>query len=240
MLKQGGIPELRRAAKSQGLAVHPAKTRPFYLKGYGFDPKTVFDVGVFAGTPWLYNAFPASQFVLIDPQPGCEERVRATGHLSKFDFHAVALGPEAGDAQLHIPSTAKGQGGAMASLLDRRDKLAETFVSVAEETVPMRRLDDIAVDYAGPFGLKIDTEGFEVQVLQGGPDTLQRCEFVILELSVTQRFAGMSPPSHVLALLAQAGLEFRDVLAVADAAGKRARPRHMDVLFTRWSGDVAK
>ena len=29
------------------------------------------------------------------------------------------------------------------------------------------------------------------------------------------------------------------VLTIADGAGNRAKPRHMDMLFIRWIGDVA-
>ena len=72
-------------------------------------------------------------------------------------------------------------------------------------------------------------------MLAGGPDTLKRCEFVILELSVTERFTQSTPPSAAIALLADAGLELRDILAIADGPGKRAQPRHMDVMFTRWA-----
>ena len=189
--------EIRRTLKSEGLAVHPIKTRAFYLKGYGFSPDVVFDVGVHDGTPWLYKSFADARFVLIDPQPGCGDVVRASGQLEDFDFHAVALGAEAGTATLNVPETAPGKGGAMASLMERTDNLAGT--------------------------------------LAGGPDTLKRCEFVILELSVTERFTQSTPPSAAIALLADAGLELRDILAIADGPGKRAQPRHMDVMFTQWA-----
>ena len=39
-----------------------------YVKSRGFQPQTVFDVGVGNGTPWLYGAFPDAHFVLIEPQ----------------------------------------------------------------------------------------------------------------------------------------------------------------------------
>ncbi|MCR8827416.1 FkbM family methyltransferase [Photobacterium sp. TY 1-4] len=226
--------EIRRTLKSEGLAVHPIKTRAFYLKGYGFSPDVVFDVGVHDGTPWLYKSFADARFVLIDPQPGCGETVRASGQLDDFDFHAVALGAEAGIATLNVPETKPGKGGAMASLMERTENLAQTFNKVDTYDVPVKRLDDVAGAYDGQVGLKIDTEGFETAVLAGGPETLKRCEFVILELSVTERFTKTAPPSAAIALLADAGLELRDVLAVADGPGKRAQPRHMDVMFTRW------
>ena len=114
--------------------------------------------------------------------------MRASGQLVDFDFHPVALGAEAGQATLNIPETKPGKGGAMASLMERTDILVDSFSSVDTMDVPVMRMDDLLADYSGQFGLKIDTEGFETAVLQGGPDTLKRCDFVVLELSVTQRF----------------------------------------------------
>ncbi|MBW4709670.1 FkbM family methyltransferase [Roseobacter sp. YSTF-M11] len=228
------LQDLRRTLKSEGMVAHPIKTRAPYLRGYGFDPGVVFDVGVDSGTPWLYRSFPQAQFVLIDPQQDSAERVRAKGHLKEFHFHAAALGAQEGKATLMVPHSAKGEETAMASLLRRTDPLAKSFTKTDKHYVPVRRLDDIAVAYPGRAGLKVDTEGSELEILKGAHDTLKRCDFVILELSLTHRFAGVGAPSEAVAILAAAGLEWRDVLKVGSGAGKRARPRYMDVLFTRW------
>lgn len=37
------------------------------LDRYGLRPRTVIDVGVAEGTPWLYEAWPDAALVLIDP-----------------------------------------------------------------------------------------------------------------------------------------------------------------------------
>ena len=88
--------------------------------------------------------------------------------------------------------------------------------------------------YPGRVGLKIDTEGFELEVLQGASDTLDRCDFVILELSVTRRFEGIAPPSRIFAELARHGLELRDMLRVTGDGRGGPHPRLFDALFTRW------
>ena len=54
-------------------------------------------------------------------------------------------------------------------------------------------------------------------------------------MSVAHRFQNTAPPSALIAHLAAAGLEFRDILAAATYAGKRPVPQNMDVLFTRWA-----
>lgn len=230
--------DLRRMAKAEGLAVHPIKTHAWYLKGYGFSPDVVIDVGVENGTPWLYEAWPQAKLVLVDPLEESEERAAESVAGRDVAFHNVALGAQHDTMTLQVPETKKGVGRAMSSLLDRQDGIVGTFTGVTKRDVKVVPLDEVAADYPGRIGLKIDTEGFEGPVLEGGPETLKRCDVVILEMSVTRRFAGVSPPSHLVRMLADAGLEMRDVLAMADGPRHRAKPRHMDVMFTRWENQI--
>lgn len=227
--------QMRRTLRSEGMVVQPVKTRAPYVKGYGFTPEVVFDVGVGSGTPWLYRSFPDARFVLIDPQESCASIVREKGVRTEFHFHAVAAGAQEGQADLIVPWSDKGCEIEMASLLKRTDKLSKNFVRTDKHPVQVRPLDQIARGYPGPAGLKVDTEGYDIEVLRGAPETLARCEFVIMELSLSHRFDGITAPSDAVALLKDAGLELRDVLSIASGPGKRARPRYMNVLFTRWA-----
>ncbi|SHI98430.1 methyltransferase, FkbM family [Shimia gijangensis] len=220
--------------KQNRLEAVPHKTTSPYLRGYEFSPDVVFDVGVENGTGYLYHAYPDAHHVLIDPLSESRDAIAKSGLAVSHDFHCCAVGETPGEAVLNIPTVKRGTRLAMSSLTTRTDKMSQRFLSVEERQVPVRRLDDIAADYTGRFGLKIDTEGHEMQVLRGATAMLDACEFVILELSLTQRFEGINPPSEIFAFLAQHGLEYRDVLAVSNTTWKNPRPRHQDALFTRW------
>lgn len=212
----------------------PAKTTAAYLRKFEFTPDVVFDVGVEKGTPYLYAAFPDAHHVLIDPLSESRDAVAAKGLAISHEFHCCAVGAQEGSAVLNIPSFKKGVRHAMSSFGERTDSMSKRITAVEQRDVPVRRLDDIAADHEGQFGLKIDTEGHELAVLQGASTMLDACAFVILELSVTQRFDGINPPSAIFSLLARHGLEYRDVLAVSNTTWKNPRPRHQDALFTRW------
>ena len=222
---------LRRLLRRQGLTAAHIKTTPGYLHRYGFRPDIVVDVGVHDGTPYLYKSFPEAEFVLVDPLPGSAEAVAQGTVPRRYSFHAIALGAEPGRATLTVPTTKPGKGSKMASLMKRIDSQTRFITGTQEIGVDVTTLDTLMADRPGRCGLKIDTEGYELEVLQGAGTTLERCEFVILELSVTKRFEGLAPPSAVIRTLASHGLELRDSI---DGTGS-AQPRHIDVLFTRWA-----
>lgn len=55
---------------------------------------------------------------------------------------------------------------------------------VRTEEVPVRTLDDIAAGLAGPLGVKMDVQGFEGRVLDGGEIALKSAVFLEMELSL--------------------------------------------------------
>ena len=228
------LPDTLRDLKRNRLVAVPQKTTSAYLRSYDFEPDVVFDVGVESGTGYLYHAFPDAHHVLIDPLTESRDAVAAAGLAVSHEFHCVAVGEAEGEAILNIPTVKRGTRLAMSSLSTRTDTMSARFQSVEERSVPVKRLDDIAAGHSGRFGLKIDTEGHELQVLKGAEVMLDSCAFVILELSHTHRFAGINPPSEIFALLARHGLEYRDVLAMSNTTWKEPRSRHQDALFTRW------
>lgn len=222
---------VKRFLRRRGLVAVADKSSATHLAQYNLTPDVVFDVGVDTGTPFLYDAFAQAKFVLIDPR--AESRAAMTG-LQDAYFVQTALGAREGRMTLHIPHNAAGELGARASLHLPTGPMAEKITAMTTREVPVSTLDTVAGQFPGRVGLKIDVEGAEAEVLAGAKQTLRRCDFVILELSLTQRFEQTPMPSQIFAPLAAAGLEFRDVLrSTGDGKGGPA-PRLMDILFTRW------
>lgn len=226
--------DLRRRLRRQGLVAVPDKSGAAHLAAFGLLPDVVFDVGVDRGTPALYRAFPQAMFVLVDPRPEARAALDGPAAPGQAAFHEVALGAAPGEAELSIPVTVRGTEGGRASLHRPVGPMARAVTGYRTRRVPVTTLDALAAAYPGRAGLKIDVEGQEAAVLEGARATLPRCDFVILELSLTERFDATPKPSRIFALLAAAGLEFRDVLrSTGDGAGGPA-PRLIDALFTRW------
>ncbi|MEL7183362.1 MAG: FkbM family methyltransferase, partial [Pseudomonadota bacterium] len=160
----------------------PDKMTARYFSGYGFEAPVIIDVGVLGGTPFLYDSFPNAKFLLIDALEESEDAVRETwGDTLDFEFVNAALGATAG----RVPIAIEPERPSRTSLSARADLSEDHF----ERDVPMLPLDQITDGRNGPFGLKIDTEGHELEVLKGATATLERCEFVIAEVSIKKRFA---------------------------------------------------
>lgn len=198
----------------------PEKLHSKYFRGYGFTAPTIIDVGVMEGTPFLYKSFPKAKFVLIDALHESEALVAARwGDKIAYDFHCTALGAEAGTVEMDVVS----EGLARSTINARLDGFAGTGTRRKMDVVP---LDDIMGDYAGPFGLKIDTEGHELSVLKGATKTLRQCEFVITETSIKKRFEGGYRFSDAVAFMASQGFEVYSFLS-----GLTRAPRFSDVLW---------
>ena len=87
--------------------VHPSEAPSFErfanrIKGEGLYPKTVFDIGVACGTPWLYRVFPAAKFHLIDPVRESLPYMQEWAGRLDADIHPVGLGQEAGKSTIYV------------------------------------------------------------------------------------------------------------------------------------------
>jgi FkbM family methyltransferase len=198
------------------------KFRAEYLSRLGLKAATIFDIGVGQGTPPLYKAFGDRKIVLIDPQAGVKEALHEKRPKTKaYDFHAVGLAASPGTATLHVYRGSIGR----TSFSGRPNLSPRTSY-----TVPVTTLDRLVEEngYSAPFGIKIDTEGHELEVLRGARQTLQATEFVICEVSTRKRFVQGYKFSEIIALMAESGFEVIDVLNVEPGV-----PKFLDCLFVR-------
>ena len=128
---------------------------------------TFVDVGANVGIYSLLaaRAVPQGQVLAFEPNPVAAERMRKNLRLNRLDnvmLRATALGSRAGSASL----TAR---------LGPGDHIALGQSSEVETIAVSMTTLNAAVDRTAPVSLvKIDVEGFEVEVLRGATDLLAR------------------------------------------------------------------
>lgn len=151
---------------------------------------TIIDVGVNQGTPSLYKAFENCNIVLVDPLLDYNKEV-----ISEIEkqFKNVFLIPKGAGCKketlnFNINKTSLGR-----SSMLKRTSITESKNPLYENIrVKSDRLDIMIkeLNLPGPFGIKIDTEGYEMNVLNGSVKLFNDTKFIITETSMAKRFEG--------------------------------------------------
>ena len=106
----------------------------------------------------------------------------------------TAIGNQDGEVKINIASNSYSS--SVLDMLDTHSNAAPNSVYCGSEVVKMRRLDTIAPKYVqsntGSIFLKMDVQGFELQVLLGATNFLPLIQGIQTELSLVPLYAGQA------------------------------------------------
>ena len=159
----------------------PRRTLPEVLghdRAQGFAPATIVDVGVASGTPELYDAFPGARLLLVEPLSEYAGALEAFRAQRGAEVAQVAAGTAPGTLELTVHRVL-----ACSSVVGER---SGDEADVTRREVPVARVDALVAERAlpGPYVLKVDVEGFELDVIAGADAILRQTELVLLEVSL--------------------------------------------------------
>lgn len=168
----------------------------------------VIDVGANRGqfTLACRLALPGVPVVAFEPIPSEAEIFRKVhSRLPQISLYELALGEYQGSAILHLSKSADSS-----SLLPIGLKQRELFVNTSEVgtiTVPVQRMDELSNCWVGRSRqlLKLDVQGYELQVLRGSLETLRSCAYVYAECSEVSLYDGQALRAEVEAFLKDQG-----------------------------------
>lgn len=195
----------------------------------GFQPQTVFDVGVADGTSELYKAFPQAQHVLIEPLVEYTQTIQALAAKYKILFFIAAAGSQPGTTVINI-----GHDMRKSSVL--RDLIKSDIQT--KRTVPVITLDGLRQehDFLPPYLLKVDVEGAELLVLEGSKQLLVDTDVVILEVSVWDKANPHIPEVYaVVSAMKHYGFVVYDIIGAAIEPANGGL-RHVDFVFVKENG----
>ena len=150
---------------------------------------SVVDIGANEGafSAGVLAVAPQARIVAVEPGPGPRERLRARiGGYSNVEIVEAAVARESGSAAFHLTSHDHGS--------SLREPSAEGRAAVGLDVVetievPTLSLDDLVGDRPVDV-LKIDVQGSELDVLQGGRGVLDRTRAVLLEMNFFSQYEG--------------------------------------------------
>jgi len=174
----------KRYVKGEFFQVPDTESSLRRMKRLGFNPAVAIDVGAYVGdwTRSFKRIFPDSQVLMIEPQASKTAALsKAKSELRNLELRVALLGARA-DASVGFCES-------------------ETASSVLSEAgnrrppttyMPMTTLD--AITEGGPFArpnfIKLDVQGYEIEVLRGGTHALESTEAVLMEVNLLRLHDG--------------------------------------------------
>lgn len=198
------------------------------LKLQGYTPATVLDVGANVGmfSYAFLQVFPHCVPTMVEPNPHCEERLAQL----PWERHMVAASNENGEAELFLTKEWLQSTG---SSLYRENSHHFRDEVVIRQPVPKARLDDLLAGRRFDF-VKIDTQGAELDVLQGGREVIRHADYVLLEASLADYNPGAGRAEEIFALLAEMGFVTMEPTNLFRWQGEReGKVVQIDCLFER-------
>lgn len=171
-----------------------------YLKDLKIE--TVIDVGVANGTKELLENFPNSFFYFIEPNPRYWDFIEKK-LLKKFKgtLYKTAAGNKTGE-EVFFGS------GITSSFLERQD-----MKDVIKTMVKIDKLDNFLLDKKFKNTLlKIDTEGYELEVLKGSEKLLKNIDYCIIEVRLEN--INTYNPSEIINFLYEKNFIFHKILKI--------------------------
>lgn len=200
-----------------------------FMKHNGLKVNTVIDVGIAYGTPGLYGSFEDVKYHLIEPLKEYKNVIE--GICSTYDatYTLAAAGEKIGELELNVHPDLSGS-----SVLNESEG---KHVDGEPRIVPVTTIDHEIEQFhlQGPYLIKVDVQGFELQVLNGACKSLQNTEVVLLEISLFEFYKSSPTFADVIAYMDRHGFSVYEIYTptyrpLDDAMGQ------VDIAFVKTDG----
>lgn len=175
----------------------------------------ILDVGAADGiTPEMFSkAFPESVVYAFEPIPSTfqqlHNRVSANKKIVSIN---KGLSSKEGQMTIHLASRITSS-----SLYEIEKNIANKFFAENIKDAGSEQVSLSTLDREIPFGLninifKMDVQGYELEVLKGGHDTLKRTAIVLLEMQNHELYVGAPKYFELDSYLRERGFELYDII----------------------------
>lgn len=143
----------------------------------------------------------------FEPMPASFEALRRTmAGDSAWTGHCMALGATSGELGLNVYPETVFNSFLTPNALGQDMFAPELAAGSTTESVPVRRLDQV-LDLPGALVLKVDTQGYDMEVIEGAAGVLERVAAILIELPVRPIYEGAPDLIEIMRWLAEWGYE---------------------------------
>lgn len=177
------------------------------LKKLGYQPKLVLDIGAYEGN-WaksFLTVFPKVNILMLEGQEGKRNTLQQKTEANKqLSFQIALLGCAENEVEFNIYETAS------SVLKENNETGAKTEIRT------LVTLDKLIINT--PFEqadfIKIDTQGYELEILKGAENILQQAQFVLLEVSMIDIYKNCPLVAEMMAFMQAKGFVLYDICSL--------------------------
>ena len=177
------------------------------LKKLGYQPKLALDIGAYDGA-WaasFLTIFPEAKILMLEGQESKKDILKQKSDINKqLHFQIALLGSAEQEVELNIYETAS-------SVLKENNETGATI-----EIRTLITLDQLTKNtpFAQPDFIKIDTQGYELEILKGAEKTMQHAQFILLEVSLIDIYKSCPLVAEVMAFMQTKGFVLYDICSL--------------------------
>ena len=188
-------------------------------------PSTIIDIGVADGTPDLYVHFPTHPYLLVEANPHYQTTLKKLQTQLDARVETVFCGAQSGETSFNVYEDPR---------KSSTFEITRQLELVSKIKVPVQTLDNLVEKHQleGPFLLKLDVEGAELEVLKGAAKTVSNCEAIIAEASILPKYKGGPEFADLVCLLKEHGFSVFDIAAGTND-GRNGRLQQVDLIFVK-------
>lgn len=180
---------------------------------YSIDPSlnVIIDVGANMGQFCIAAKyrFPDATIHSYEPVPDTFDILvkNARGKAKDLHFHKKALGAEVGEISFYQNKYSHVSSALEVSKSNNQEKYHLGLEKVIK--VPVSTLDEEFkdADFHGPILLKLDVQGYEKVVLQGGSNFLEKVDYILLEMPFVKLYENQFSYTEINDYLVSIGFE---------------------------------
>lgn len=187
----------------------------YKIKRQGIEPKTIIDVGASIGmfTKAANYLFPEAIIHSFEPLKSSFAKSKILiGDIKNVKMYNFALGEKNERAVINESSYEYSS-----SILEMSDEHKKAFPYTAEskkQEIEVKTLDEIFNNKSveKPILIKLDVQGYELNVLKGAKNFLDNCEYIIIELSFKELYNGQPLFNDIYSFLINKNFALIDIL----------------------------
>jgi FkbM family methyltransferase len=206
-----------------------------WLQNYKIE--SILDIGANIGQFALFASeiFPTAKIYSFEPIPSVFEELKKNSNGKNILPFNLALGESEGTLEITV-----NQASPSSSFLDLGEKHINNWgnaIPLKKESVKISTLDLFcsSQDLKFPLLVKLDVQGFEDKVINGGLSVLSKAEIVIIELSYDALYKNQPLFGDVYIMITNLGFIFKGFLGEQGYFHETGEPLYCDGVFIKRS-----